>query len=417
MRFKPLELLRRAVRPVAALATAAAALAGGMVAAGTAGAVQTVNGLPGYSSTSSFSVTYPNGSWVYGEEGIGPVARVNNRWAYCIEADTNFTHVEGTWSDIPSSNVTATRLAWLADKYNDNNDLHQAALSYLVHERMDPNGAAFLNAFAAAGLKNGDWNQVKSTAGAMWSDATKNMPASVKAAYEYDANTKRSGTVNVSIRNAANTYLKGIAYTATLTGPAVFASNGKKTMSGKTAASATHLKWTATGNGKVTTKVSYKVPTARRLSSPNQDLFQFNKDPATRSASVSFNVEKSFQPTITTRISATTLPRGTPVKDNITFGADQGDTWPANTKVRADGYYYVGNKTTILNTIPLNKDETPDQYLTRVKTIAGSPKATATITATKPGTIETTALNANGKPYTSPGNGTYGTWCRELPMV
>lgn len=384
------------MRPVAALATAAAALAGGMVAAGTAGAVQTVNGLPGYSSTSSFSVTYPNGSWVYGEEGIGPVARVNNRWAYCIEADTNFTHVEGTWSNIPSSNVTATRLAWLADKYNDNNDLHQAALSYLIHEKMDPNAGLFLNGIAAAGLKNGDWNQVKSTAGAMWSDATKNMPASVKAEYEYDANTKRSGTVNVSIRNNAGAYLKGIAYTVTLTGPAVFASNGKKTMSGKTAASATHLKWSATGNGKVTTKVSYKAPVARRLSSPNQDLFQFNKDPATRSASVSFNVEKSFQPTITTRISATTLPRGTPVKDNITFGAKQGDTWPANTQVRADGYYYVGNKTTILNTIPLNKDETPDQYLTRVKTIAGSPKATATITAT---------------------NGTYGTWCRELPMV
>ena len=62
----------------------------------------------------------------------------------------------------------------------------------------------------------------------------------------------------------------GAQYTATLNGPAVFDQTGKNTISGTTTGSDQHIAWTATGNGKVTYKISRKIPKAAKLESPTR---------------------------------------------------------------------------------------------------------------------------------------------------
>ncbi|MBT1161816.1 hypothetical protein [Bifidobacterium sp. SO1] len=401
-------LLHRIGMKAVALTAAVATLAAGFVGANVAYAEQTEGsavGMPGYTANSSFRVTFPNGRTEYGAYGIGPVTTVDGRYAYCMEADTLYTGVAGTWSDLTDD--TSKTVAWIASNNNGNpDDLTQAAIAYLVHMKLDPQGATFMNAFATAGLSNGDWNQVVAKANDLWNDAILNMPRKIEASVEYTTG-KKSGTINPGIKNGSGNWTSGLAYTITLTGPAVFDGTNSDVYNGVTSGKEEHIGWHATGNGDVNYRISHKSINGKRLVSSNQDMFSTPKDPGTESKIASFKVENAFQPTIAnTQVTSKGVDSGNSIADQVTSG---GASWPAGTEVKAKGYYYLTDGS--FTRISRNNGESASSYLSRVTARYGAPVATATLTFTGSGQTKTvTAKKADGTDYKTPTGGGTGSW-------
>lgn len=372
-------ILKRVGRAAAALATATATLLSGVLTTGTAFATTNL-GLPGYLTNASFSVTFSNGRSLYGEQVIGPIAMKDGSYAYCREASvpTDRNPNNGTWSE--TSDPTAQKLAYIADKYrNDGSDLTQAAITYLVHMHFDNSGGReYMAAAGRAGLKNGNWNDVVNTANRMWNEAA--VPAGAHASAAYTQG-KRRGTVNPGIVDSAGHYIGGVQYTLRLNGPAKFDQNNSNTLSGVTNGGEQHIPWTATGNGNVTYTVTWPKYKAALLNSPSQDLFKA-ADPENATSSVSFKVERDFQPTVTTSVSTKQLTRGSPVQDNVTSGvASSDDEWADNVPVKFKGYYFVGDSKHILQIIKKNNGENPTDYLKRLRETDGIRQVAATTTS------------------------------------
>lgn len=423
-RGKTISWLKKAGRAVVAVVAAAATVIAGLAGAPAAMAVQEAGGaagMPGYSSNASYHVTYPNGYYAWGEVGIGPITRQDGKYLYCVEAQAEYTGVAGTWSE--ASDTTSRQMAYIADKYNnDSGDLVQAAIAYLVHQKLDDSGQQFLNGFAASGLKNGDWNAVVAKANELWADAVQNMPANIQASYQYTQG-KRTGTVNPGIKNGNGQYVSGIAYTITdLNNNVTFNDSGTSSISGTTNGTEQHIAWTAKGTGKAHLRVSYQSVNAARLSSPNQDLFK-KSDPSTQSASVSFDVQKDFQPTVRTVASVKQLAKGEVLRDEVTSGVDQsggnkGGSWVDGVTVTARGYAFAAPATGEDNTLSVIKQDgtvaqpqDPDGYVAKVKKVYGEPVATASVEFTGANqTVEVTGLTGDGGEYVGTGDGTLVNW-------
>lgn len=400
-------LLRRIARAGAALVAAAATLAGGMLVAGTANAVDGTG--PGY----MMRAFHGNVWWLGDNEQIlGVMGTHNGNPVYCIQIGMPGVNVNsGTWSDV--TDQTSQTAAYMVDRNKgDMSNLTQAAVQYALHEHLDQRPAWWNDAKQHNnGLVGGDWNTVAATAARLWKEAEDNLPSSLKASYQY-TNAKRKGTINPEIKNGAGQYVSGVPYTITISGPAVFDANGQKKYSGVTTGQEQHIPWTATGNGNATYKISHKVSRAQKLSSPNQDLFG-PTDPSTRTADVTFQVSKDFQPTVSTQVGSKIVPRGARVSDRVTSGIKQGDEWANGVNVTAKGYYYTldARQANGLAVLKQNGNEKTADYLNRVAKAYGNPVATADATFSGPGqTQAVTAKNADGTDYVNPQDGRIGTW-------
>ena len=158
--------IRHVVRTIAAGVAAAATLAAGMLVAGTADAADMrdpfersiQNGNPGLWANLG-TITFSNGHKYEGmAQSLGVVDKVNGRNVYCIQADTLYTGTAGTWGEWTDAKTKpdAQRLAWLTDKYNGNtDDLTQAAIAGLIHQKLDPMGNEYLNGVRALGWADG----------------------------------------------------------------------------------------------------------------------------------------------------------------------------------------------------------------------------------------------------------------------
>lgn len=406
--------LKNIGRKAIALTAAVATLAVGFT--GTANAVQSAGGakgMPGWSSTSAFKVNFPNGQYRYGETGMGPVTIIDGRYAYCMQADVEYNGTTtGDWVNLTDD--TSKRLAWIADKYNGNpDDYIQAAIAYLIHEKIDDTGQIFLDAFAKSGLRdNASWDQVVTTANNLWNESATNIPTTINAEVKYTSG-KKAGTVNPGIKNGNGNWINGVAYTVTLDGPATWNDTGSQTYTGTTNGAEQHIPWTASGTGTVNYTVSYKAPRGAKLAAQNsQNLFRAS-DPETVSSVASFKVEKDFQPTVSTEVSSKQVNKGDVVADKVTSGVSTGDNWVGNTTVRARGYYYVLNaeKANSLTVFAKNANESISSYLNRVNAQYGSPVATGVTTFTGSGQTNTVrAQTADGKDYVSPADGKIGVW-------
>lgn len=398
-------LLRRIARAGAALVAAAATLAGGMLVTGTANAVDG----PGYMMRA-----FRGNIWHLDDNTLilGVMGTRNGRPVYCIEIGKAGVDVNGGgWSD--ATDRTSRVAAYMVDKHaGDMSNLTQAAVQYALHEHLDQRPAWWNDAKQHNnGLVGGDWNTVANTAAQFWADADRNLPESLKASYQY-TNAKRKGTVDPVIKDGSGNYVSGVAYTVTLSGPAVFDANGKQEYTGVTTGSDIHLGWTATGNGAVTYKVSYKNAQALKQNAPGQKLFG-TKDPETRTADVTFQVSKDFQPTVSTQVGSKIVPRGARVSDRVTSGIKQGDEWANGVNVTAKGYYYTldARQANGLAVLKQNGNEKTADYLNRVAKAYGNPVATADATFSGPGqTQAVTAKNADGTDYVNPQDGRIGTW-------
>lgn len=415
--------IRHVVRTIAAGVAAAATLAAVMLVAGTADAAtmrdpferSIQNGNPGL-WTNVGTITFSNGhEYKNMAQSLGVVDRVNGKNTYCIEADTLYTGTAGTWGEWTDERTKpdAQRLAWLTDRHNDDrDDLTQAAIAGLIHQKLDPRGNEYLSGIQRLGWADGtSWDTYTAKMNSLWNEAVANTPAGLNMEYQYTQG-KRKGTINVGIQNGNGANIAGAQYTATLNGPAVFDQNGKNTISGTTTGSDQHLAWTATGNGEVTYTLSRKIPKAAILSSPNQNLMS-PTDPGTQTSNITFQVRNNFQPTVSTQVSDKIVPKGARVSDKVTSGIKKGDEWVDGVNVTAKGYYYTldARQANDLTVLKQDKNEKTADYLNRVAKKYGNPVATADATFGRVGQEQTvTAKNANGTDYVNPQDGRIGTW-------
>lgn len=348
--------IRHVVRTIAAASAAVATLAAGMLVAGTANAAvmrnpgerSIQNGNPGL-WTNVGTITFSNGKkYENMAQSLGVVDRVNGKNAYCIQADTLYTGTSGTWGDWTDERTKpdAQKLAWLTDRHNgDRDDLTQAAIAGLIHQKLDPMGNEYLNGLRQLGWADGpSWDAYTAKMNSLWTEAVNGTPTDLDMQYRYTTG-KRKGLVTPSIMNGNGVEIAGIQYTVTLKGPAVFDQTGTNTISGTTTNEAIHLSWTATGNGKVTSIVQHKIPKATRLESPNQNLTG-STDPQTVSKNIQFEVLNNFKPTIQSDQSDHRIEYGHAPEDDLTWHVDPtGGDWIQGATIKSTGtLYYFANK-------------------------------------------------------------------------
>lgn len=348
--------IRHVVRTIAAASAAVATLAAGLLVAGTADAAtmrdpferSIQNGNPGL-WTNVGTITFSNGKkYENMAQSLGVVDRVNGKNTYCIEADTLYTGTTGDWGDWTDERTKpdAQRLAWLADRYNgDRDDLTQAAIAGLIHQKLDPMGNEYLSGLRQLGWADEtSWDAYTAKMNSLWTEAVNGTPKDLDMQYRYTTG-KRKGLVTPSIMNGNGVEIAGIQYTVTLKGPAVFDQTGTNTISGTTTNEAIHLSWTATGNGKVTSTVQHKIPKATRLKSPNQDLMG-PTDPQTVSKNIQFEVLNNFKPTIQSDQSDHRIEYGHAPEDDLTWHVDPtGGDWIQGATIKSTGtLYYFAKK-------------------------------------------------------------------------
>lgn len=348
--------IRHVVRTIAAASAAVATLAAGMLVAGTANAAvmrdpgerSIQNGNPGL-WTNVGTITFSNGKkYENRAQSLGVVDRVNGKNAYCIQADTLYTGTSGTWGDWTDERTKpdAQKLAWLTDRHNgDRDDLTQAAIAGLIHQKLDPMGNEYLNGLRQLGWADGpSWDAYTAKMNSLWTEAVNGTPTDLDMQHRYTTG-KRKGLVTPSIMNGNGVEIAGIQYTVTLKGPAVFDQTGTNTISGTTTNEAIHLSWTATGNGKVTSIVQHKIPKATRLESPNQNLMG-PTDPQTVSKNIQFEVLNNFKPTIQSDQSDHRIEYGHAPEDDLTWHVDPtGGDWIQGATIKSTGtLYYFANK-------------------------------------------------------------------------
>ena len=348
--------IRHVVRTIAAASAAVATLAAGLLVAGTADAAtmrdpferSIQNGNPGL-WTNVGTITFSNGKkYENMAQSLGVVDRVNGKNTYCIEADTLYTGTTGDWGDWTDERTKpdAQRLAWLADRYNgDRDDLTQATIAGLIHQKLDPMGNEYLSGLRQLGWADEpSWDAYTAKMNSLWTEAVNGTPKDLDMQYRYTTG-KRKGLVTPSIMNGNGVEIAGIQYTVTLKGPAVFDQTGTNTISGTTTNEAIHLSWTATGNGKVTSIVQHKIPKATRLESPNQNLMG-PTDPQTVSKNIQFEVLNNFKPTIQSDQSDHRIEYGHAPEDDLTWHVDPtGGDWIQGATIKSTGtLYYFAKK-------------------------------------------------------------------------
>lgn len=348
--------IRHVVRTIAAASAAVATLAAGLLVAGTADAAtmrdpferSIQNGNPGL-WTNVGTITFSNGKkYENMAQSLGVVDRVNGKNTYCIEADTLYTGTTGDWGDWTDERTKpdAQRLAWLADRYNgDRDDLTQAAIAGLIHQKLDPMGNEYLSGLRQLGWADEpSWDAYTAKMNSLWTEAVNGTPKDLDMQYRYTTG-KRKGLVTPSIMNGNGVEIAGIQYTVTLKGPAVFDQTGTNTIGGTTTNEAIHLSWTATGNGKVTSIVQHKIPKATRLESPNQNLMG-PTDPQTVSKNIQFEVLNNFKPTIQSDQSDHRIEYGHAPEDDLTWHVDPtGGDWIQGATIKSTGtLYYFAKK-------------------------------------------------------------------------
>lgn len=348
--------IRHVVRTLAAAGAALASLAAGMLVAGTADAAtmrdpferSIQNGNPGL-WTNVGTITFSNGKkYEDMAQSLGVVDRVNGKNTYCIEADTLYTGTTGDWGDWTDERTKpdAQRLAWLTDRHNgDRDDLTQAAIAGLIHQKLDPMGNEYLNGLRQLGWADGpSWDAYTAKMNSLWTEAVNGTPTDLDMQYQYTIG-QRKGLVTPSIMNGNGQYVSGLQYTVTLNGPAVFDQNNSTAITGTTTNKKQDIAWTATGNGKVTYKLTYKNPQAIRLNSPNQDLMA-PTDPQIVSKNIQFEVRNNFKPTIESNQTDHRIEYGHAPEDDLTWHVDPtGGDWIQGATIKSTGtLYHFANK-------------------------------------------------------------------------
>lgn len=258
-------------------------------------------------------------------------------FTYCVQMGG---HNPGGSTIVSEDYLFDPQLAWIFEQHqHDPNMYNQAALSYLSHMRHESTTTVIPMSAAAmqANLEANAPQYVKDLAAQYLRDAeAEGGPFAVGTGVP-DASARRTGVIrDIGIRSDAGRWSAGNGFTIVLNGPAVFDATGTSTYSGTSQNGPITLAWTATGNGEVTYKVTFKhVPrttlTKFGASGNIQDTITYGNRPPSDPEEITapgqpFPVIKDFLPQITTGI-LTSGWVGDVATDEVTVIAQPGDVW------------------------------------------------------------------------------------------
>ena len=394
---------------------------------------------------------------------------VGNEKGYCYESgvDTGtaaqYASPSMGWTQKEDS-ALSRRIGWLLVEGQKDDALGNAGVAYAIHimsgidigrqstrDKLagmpDSTTVGLWHNVTAGGARTHEGNTtlgaVRQKASQLWAQSeaeSKDVQVSQIDSKYVDA--QRRGTVTrISYRDGNGQYADTDA-TITLSGPGKFdaqqAAGGTVSADGKVWKGRTNavlgekgitLTFVATGDGSVTATYSYRHIVYTYSYPQNPQGFQHmakrgvGKDGPTVNSQKAYRVQWSFQPQAVTVTDPKRLEPGDTPVDKVTSsvgdlisgtGADgtTHNTWNADTRVKAEGYYYASENESILRPVKRNANETVDQYLARLNRLYGEPVATGSTVFTAAGQTNTVRAQANGADYTVPSDpaGYYGTW-------
>lgn len=313
----------------------------------------------------------------------------DGRNAYCMQAGP----IEEPWfsSAQPIQDSDAVRrIAWLADRYQTDNDgITHAAIATLVKQYLESGNRELWESWQPWIAQQ--YPQIAGRTQQLWQEAGEHLAQVAQASIQYEE-AMRTGTLLARVLNSEKQSIAGVAYSITLQGPAVFDANNSQTITGTSVVRGTRLPWHATGDGEVHATLQYAYPTLERLDSA-QDFARYGDLKFTSSTPVSFQVEKTFQPTLSSQATPHVINPNDTVHDTITSAISPQQHWKTGISVYAQGYYFTGNNEEQLGQqISAQSGENSKQFLVRLAQQGHKPVAYAAAKIDKPNQqIRTTA--------------------------
>lgn len=299
---------------------------------------------------------------------LGPVT---DKWEgrknsiFCMESSV-FIDYKG---NIKQMNGEDYRIAANIIKTHNNNDddLTQAALAFMIHNHFDINQDRWKEA-VENGFVDVETETLRNKADKLWQQGVKETP--VKAVLKNDyTKGKRVGVMHISLQNANGDSLGGIPIKVKSSNNLIKFANGSASFEGKSKKEGLDITWNALDAGNARVEVSFNAPKAERLFSPNgQDVIRSFEN-TWYSQEFPFSVEKTFQPLLKSKISKHELRAGEQVDSTVTSSVAGNDSWPENVRLRAQGYYFVGSAEDILHIQQRNSGESAKEYLNRMRSM------------------------------------------------
>lgn len=299
---------------------------------------------------------------------LGPVT---DKWEgrknsiFCMESSV-FIDYKG---NIKQMNGEDYRIAANIIKTHNNNDddLTQAALAFMIHNHFDINQDRWKEA-VENGFVDVETETLRNKADKLWQQGVKETP--VKAVLKNDyTKGKRIGVMHISLQNSNGDSLGGVPIKVKSSNNLIKFANGSESFEGKSKKEGLDITWNALDAGNARIEVSFNAPKAERLFSPDgQDVIRSFEN-TWYPQDFSFGVEKTFQPLLKSKISKYELRAGEQVDSTVTSSVAGNDSWPENVRLRAQGYYFVGSAEDILHIQQRNSGESAKEYLNRMRSM------------------------------------------------
>ncbi|MFC2736351.1 MAG: cell wall anchor protein [Parascardovia denticolens] len=344
---------------------------------------------------------------------LGVIARdKQGRNAYCIEEGVDNTYVYSDTKTMPDS-PQLRKVAYLAQKYQASTDkMTQTAIGILVKDNFEARDMKAYRKIRAAFLKK--YPQLEGRIASLWAEARAADLSNLAVTNSY-TDSFRAGEFHLRVLDSTGKPVPGLPVTVHLEGPGTFNASGTKELKVTTAANPIDIPWTATGQGPVSLTTSFAPASMEKLVSA-QDYLRMVPGKERILRSVSFQVRKSFLPTIHTLARPNRIEQGRTVSDQVTMTTGQGQTWPQGVSLTAQGYYFT-NLTAEQIHQKINPQErmTAGEYLKELsdKGLRPSGYATAVFTGsgqTKTVTALTSADAKTARTLVTPAGACFGTW-------
>ncbi|RIY28913.1 peptidase, partial [Bifidobacteriaceae bacterium NR016] len=299
---------------------------------------------------------------------LGPVT---DKWEgrknsiFCMESSV-FIDYKG---NIKQMNGEDYRIAANIIKTHNNNDddLTQAALAFMIHNHFDINQDRWKEA-VENGFVDVETETLRNKADKLWQQGVKETPVKTVLKNDYTKG-KRVGVMHISLQNSNGDSLGGVPIKVKSSNNLIKFANGSASFEGKSKKEGLDITWNALDAGNARIEVSFNAPKAERLFSPNgQDVIRSFEN-TWYSQEFPFSVEKTFQPLLKSKISKHELRAGEQVDSTVTSSVAGNDSWPENVRLRAQGYYFVGSAEDILHIQQRNSGESAEEYLNRMRSM------------------------------------------------
>lgn len=343
---------------------------------------------------------------------LGAIARDSQgRNTYCIETGVHeqYSYTSSTpLSDTPDTR----RIAYLAEKYRNEPDrITHAAIAALIKDRFEARDKGLWTYRRGHFLK--EHPEIPVRMEQLWAEAEAAdiSTFSVKNSY---TEARRRGVFHAQVLDTHGKAVAGVRMDITLNGPGEFDSVHSRTITVTSRDEPVDIAWTATGDGEVSVEARSRVGSLDRLDS-RQDYLRTGAGVEAVFRGITFEVQKTFQPSVHTVAESRTVNEGGHIIDNVTSGVSAGQ-WPSGAELKADGYYFAGlTQDDLKNGIRPSAGMSADGFMRQIAARGYKPSAYGHTSFTGSGqTHAVTAMAgpdpAAAQPYTVKRNSGFGTW-------